>query len=124
MSKLFYTIRKMLGLSSLMLASMAVFTPVLTIYLIWVSALLAGLAGLTGSLIFSAIALVLNVVNLLFLSPVSLALMGGNLFSMIISLVVFIVSAGVWGFGLRMKFSGLMKTTTEKSTRAVESTGT
>jgi hypothetical protein len=107
MSKLFYLIKKMLGMTSLMLAVMAVFTPILTIYLIWFSIFMAGFAGLTGSLVFSAIAIMINVVNLVFLSPISLALVGGNFFSMIITLFVFIISISVWGFGLKLKFSGL-----------------
>jgi len=108
MSKLFYVIRKMLGLTSLMLAFAAVFTPVLTIYLVWFSILLAGFAGLTGSLVFSAIAIMINVINLFFLSPVSLALIGGNFFSMIISLFIFIISLSLWGLGLKLRISGLV----------------
>ncbi len=109
MNSLLYSIKKMLGMSSLLLAMMAVFTPIVTIYLIWASIFMAGFAGLTGSLVFSAIAILVNVFNLVFFSPVSLALVGGNFFSMIITAVIFIISLGAWFFGLKLKIAGSME---------------
>ena len=96
-------------MSSLLLAMMAVFTPIITIYLIWSSIFMAGFAGLTGSLVFSAIAILVNVFNLVFFSPVSLALVGGNFFSMVLTALIFIISLSAWGFGLKLKIAGSME---------------
>jgi hypothetical protein len=108
----------MLSLMSLMMALAGVFTPVLTIYLIWFSSLTAGIAGLTGSLVFSAIAILINIINLVFLSPISLALVGGNFFSMLITLFVFIVSLSLWGLGIKLKMSNLLDISNNKSSQS------
>ena len=105
MHKILYTIKKILSMGSLAIAFIAIFTLIFTIYLIWVSVLLAGLAGLTGSLLISALAIFINIVNLLFLSPISLALVGANLFSVLMTLLIFIFSVSIWFFGLKLKLS-------------------
>jgi hypothetical protein len=45
----------------------------------------------------------------IFLSPISLSLIGGNFFSMIITLLIFIGSLGAWSFGLKLKLSAMME---------------
>lgn len=115
MGKLFYLFKKMLGLSSLMFAFIAIFTPIFTIYLVWFSIFMAGFAGLTGSLVFSSIAFLVNFVNLFFLSPISLALIGGNFFSMITTLLIFIVSINMWSVGFKLKLSAILEEPKEKS---------
>jgi hypothetical protein len=109
MSKLLYLIKKMLGMTSLTLAIMGVFTPILTIYVVWFSIIIAGFSGLVGSLLFSMVAILINLINLFFLSPISLSLIGGNFFSMIVTLMIFIGSLGAWSLGLKLKLSGMME---------------
>jgi hypothetical protein len=71
---------KGLGVAALVVSILAIFVPIVTIYVIWLSLVLAAVAGLLGDKTFPIAATLANLVNILFMSPVTLmALTGENL---------------------------------------------
>lgn len=96
-------------MASFATALAAVFWPVVTIYGVWLALGMAALAGLFGSRIWPPLAMLTCVLNLFFLSPVSLSLLGGNLFSMISTAALFGLAAWLWTIGLRRSLEKAFK---------------
>lgn len=69
---------KTLGITALVLALVGILVPLVTIYLVWLTVLMAGLAGLLGNRSLPLPSLVVCLVNLLFLSPLTLAALKGE----------------------------------------------
>lgn len=59
---------KALGITAMILAVMSVFVPIMGVYLTIVSALIAAFAAGPG-LTFAAVAILVNLINLVFMSP-------------------------------------------------------
>jgi hypothetical protein len=91
---------KLFGSVAWMTAIAGIFVPVITIYAVWAAFLLAAIAALLGSRVLSILAILTALANLFVLSPVSLGLLGNNLFSLFTTGVLFVgtVASVVFSF--------------------------
>ena len=69
---------KGVGIAALVIAIVSIFTPIVTLYVIWVALLIAGIADLMGDRAFTIATIAISAVNLIFLSPVTLAVLIGT----------------------------------------------
>ncbi|MBU4185841.1 MAG: hypothetical protein KKI12_06225 [Proteobacteria bacterium] len=69
---------KGLGIAALVVAIIGIFVPVVTIYVIWLSLILAAIAGLLGDKVFPIASFFANLVNIVFLSPMTWAVLAGE----------------------------------------------
>ena len=69
---------KGVGIAALVIAIVSIFTPIVTLYVIWVALLIAGIAGLMGDRSFTIATIAISAVNLVLLSPVTLAVLIGT----------------------------------------------
>jgi len=86
---------KGLGIAALVVAVLGILVPVVTIYVVWLSLVLAAIAGLLGDTTFPIAATIASLVNIVFLSPMTWALfagenIGGESFFMVTTVVLFI----------------------------------
>jgi len=65
------------GIAALIIAVLAIFIPVVSLYVVYLALILAMIAAFTGDKIFSVASLVICFMNVIFLSPVTvIALIG------------------------------------------------
>jgi hypothetical protein len=69
---------KGLGLGAMVLAILAILVPVVTIYVVWLALILATIAVLMGDRVYFIVTVLISIVNLVFLSPMTLALLKGE----------------------------------------------
>jgi hypothetical protein len=94
---------KALGISALVVAILGIFVPVVTIYVVWFSLALAAIGAFMGDKVFPIVALVANLINLVFLSPLTWMLLfgedaGGGSFFAITTIIMFISPIGAMIF--------------------------
>ena len=66
------------GIAGLVLAIIAIFVPLVALYVIWVSLIFTSIAAFAGDKPFSIAAWCVSLVNLLLLSPITLAVLIGG----------------------------------------------
>jgi len=69
---------KGLGIGAIVVAILAIFVPVVTVYVVWAALAIATLAALLGDKVSPVVTLLITVVNVIFLSPMTLALLKGE----------------------------------------------
>lgn len=69
---------KGLGIGAMVVAILAIFVPVVTIYVVWLALALAILAALMGDRVFPIVTVLISAINLFFFSPMTWALMAGE----------------------------------------------
>lgn len=69
---------KGLGIGAMVVAILAIFVPVVTIYVVWGALVLATLAALMGDKTFAIVTILISAMNLVFLSPMTWAAIAGE----------------------------------------------
>lgn len=69
---------KGLGITALIVAVIAIFVPVVSIYVVWIALVLAAVAGFLGDKICAVAAIATSLVNVMLLSPMTLAAFSGE----------------------------------------------
>ena len=95
---------KGLGISALGVAILGIFVPFVTIYIVWLSLALAAIAGFLGDKAFPIAATLANLVNIVFLSPMTWAVLageniGGGSFVMVTTVILFTAPVAAMIFG-------------------------
>ncbi len=68
---------KGIGIASLVFGILAIFVPVVSLYVVWLALALAALAAFTGDKALSVATLLVCLVNVIFLSPATILVLGG-----------------------------------------------
>lgn len=94
------------GIASLVFAIFSIFVPIVTLYVVWLSLALAAVAGLLGDKTFTLAALVISLINIIFLSPMTWAAlagenMGGGSILMITTAILFLAPVAAMIFGAK-----------------------
>jgi len=98
--------RKLIGSAAFGTALMGVFMPLVTIYMVWLALTLAAVAGLLGGRLLPVLTLLVCFANLFFFSPVSTALLGSGVYSLITTAVLFLIAIGALVLSWRLKLLG------------------
>ena len=69
---------KGLGVGAMVVAILAIFVPVVTVYVVWLALVLATLAALMKDMTYPIVTVLISGINLVFLSPMTWALMAGE----------------------------------------------
>ena len=83
------------GVAALVVGILGIFVPVVTIYVIWLALGLATIAGISGDKVFPIATVGACLINILFLSPLTLVALkgeslGGGSFLLITTIILFI----------------------------------
>lgn len=70
--------QKGFGIAALVFSILAVFVPVVTVYVVLLAMILAAVAGFFGDRTFTIASVAISVVNIVFLSPVTWAALAGE----------------------------------------------
>lgn len=66
------------GIAGLVLGILAIFVPVVSLFIIWLALVLVTLSAMFGDRIFSVATLTISIVNVLFLSPITIIALVGE----------------------------------------------
>ncbi len=69
---------KGLGMAAFLVGTLAIIVPLITIYVIWISLILAALAGLLGDKLYPLSTVIINLFNILLMSPLTLMALKGE----------------------------------------------
>jgi len=69
---------KGLGVGAMVVAILAIFVPVVTVYVVWLALGLATLAALMKDMTYPIVTVLISAINVVFLSPMTWALMAGE----------------------------------------------
>jgi len=67
-----------LGIGAMIVAILAIFVPVVGIYVVWGALVLATVAALMGDRVYPVVTVIITIVNVVFLSPLILAAFSGE----------------------------------------------
>ncbi len=81
---------KGIGIASLVFGILAIFVPVVSLYVVWLALGLAGVAAFAGDRTFSVATLLICLVNVIFLSPATILELEGVSFLKTCTIVFFI----------------------------------
>lgn len=86
---------KGLGIAALVLSILAIFVPVITIFVVWLAMILAAVGGFFGERAFAIASVLVSLVNLILLSPMTWAAFagenaGGGAFFQTVTVILFI----------------------------------
>lgn len=99
-----------MGIVGLVMAVIAIFVPLVALYVVWVSLIFTAIAAFAGDKIFSIISWCVSVLNLLLLSPITLAILvggtladktvrGPSIFLLVVTIALFVLVIFGWIFG-------------------------
>lgn len=99
-----------MGIAGLVLAIVAIFIPLVALYVVWVSLIFTAIAAFAGDKPFSIASWCVNLVNLVLLSPITLAILvggpasdgtirGPSIFLAFVTVVLFVLVIVGWFVG-------------------------
>lgn len=99
-----------MGIVGLVMAVIAIFTPLVALYVVWVGLIFTAIAAFAGDKLFSIISWCVSVLNLLLLSPITLAILvggtladktvrGPSIFLLVITVALFVLVIVGWIVG-------------------------
>ena len=99
-----------MGIAALVLSIIAIFIPLVALYVIWVGLIFTAIAAFAGDKAFSIAAWCISLVNLLLLSPITLAILiggpgsdntirGPSIFLVIVTVALFVLVIVGWIVG-------------------------
>jgi len=99
-----------MGIAGLVLAIVAIFIPLVALYVVWVSLIFTAIAAFAGDKPFSIASWCVNLVNLVLLSPITLAILiggpasdntirGPSIFLLVVTIALFVLVIVGWFVG-------------------------